>query len=61
MEFILQLLADLLVPDEKNETNHREEVSTDVKPESEAAMVAPIIEDEKLIEGENIFGLMEFH
>lgn len=60
MEFILQLLADLLLPIDEKETVVSEEVTADANQVGEAAMVAPITQEEKL-EGENIFGLMEFH
>jgi hypothetical protein len=60
MEFILQLLADLLLPVDEKETVVSEEVTADANQDGEAAMVAPIVHEEKL-EGENIFGLMEFH
>jgi len=61
MEFILQLLADLLLPVDEKETVVSEEVTSDANTGGEAAMVAPIIHDEEKLEGENIFGLMEFH
>lgn len=60
MEFILQLLADLLLPVDEKEIVVSEEVTADANQIGEAAMVAPIAHEEKL-EGENIFGLMEFH
>jgi len=60
MEFILQLLADLLLPEDEKESVVSEKINSETDQSSEAAMVAPIVHEEKL-EGENIFGLMEFH
>jgi hypothetical protein len=56
MEFILQLIADLLIPEEIGKQNESTE-SIAAHEVSEEVVVA----NEEVTESPNIFGLMEFH
>jgi hypothetical protein len=56
MEFILQLVADLLLPDD---TGAKSEVVEEVVEEKVSGIVTEA--EEKITESPNIFGLMEFH
>lgn len=54
MEFILQLMADLFLPDDMGKQDINDTLNEEVE---------KVVEGEKneAVEGENIFGLVEFH
>lgn len=56
MEFILQLMADLLIPEEVGKQDQSTEniVANEVNEEV-------VVANERVTESPNIFGLMEFH
>jgi hypothetical protein len=61
MEFILQMIADLFLQGEEKNENIESVKTADTQDVADAAMIAPSVNNNEQEEGENIFGLMEFH